>query len=126
LYQRFHYCTNTFYSDAPTRVSQLNDVITFGHMKKLLLVLGAASLVACMHERNDNGTTMNEPAGAANTNSMQMQSEPRDINQQPYPGQSDLNQQRGSGSSSSSSLQVSSDSSSSNPSGTSSSSSQNP
>jgi hypothetical protein len=93
-------------------------------MKKLLLVLGAASLVACMHERNDNGATMNEPAGAANTNSMQ--SAPRDINQQPYPGQSDLNQQRGSGSSSSSSLQGSSDSSSSNPSGTSSSSSQNP
>jgi hypothetical protein len=78
-------------------------------MKKLLLILGAASLVACMHERNDNGSTMNEPAGAEmqRTNSFD-QSPARDINQQPYPGTSDLNQQRGSGSSSDSSIQGSS------------------
>jgi hypothetical protein len=68
-------------------------------MKKLLLVLGAASMVACMHDRDNNGAynnggTMNEPAGAQTTNSMNsMNSMPaRDINQQPYPGQSDLNQ----------------------------------
>jgi len=81
-------------------------------------------LVACMHDRDrDQGATMNEPAGAQSTNSM---SAPRDINQQPYPGQSDLNQQRGSGSSSDSSLQGSGSSSSSSSSGTSGSSSQNP
>jgi hypothetical protein len=92
-------------------------------MKKLFLVLGAAGLVACMHDRDrDNGATMNEPAGAATTNSMQS-TPARDINQQPYPGQSDLNQQRGSGSSSDSSLQGSGSSSSSGSSGSSSTSS---
>jgi hypothetical protein len=84
-------------------------------MKKLLLVLGAATMVACMHDRDRdtntyNDRTMNEPAGAQNTNSMNAMPA-RDINQQPYPGQSDLNQQRGSGSASDSSLQGSSGSS---------------
>jgi len=78
-------------------------------MKKLLLLVGAAALVACTHDRHsDNRATMNEPAGAA-TGTNSMQSTPaRDVNQQPYPGQSNLNQQRGSGSSSDSSLQGSS------------------
>jgi hypothetical protein len=68
-------------------------------MKTLLLVLGAAAMVACMNERDsaNSGATMNEPAGAQTTNSMNMNaSQPRDINQQPYPGQSTLNPQRGS------------------------------
>ncbi len=52
-------------------------------------------MVACMHDqdRDTNNTynrTMNEPAGAQNTNSMNSMPA-RDINQQPYPGQSDLN-----------------------------------
>lgn len=85
-------------------------------MKKLLLVLGAAAMVACMHDRgrDNNGTynnrTMNEPAGAQNTNSMNSMPA-RDINQQPYPGQSNLNQQRGSGSADDSTLRGSSGSS---------------
>lgn len=60
-----------------------------------------------MHEKNsENGTAVNEPAGAEiRTNSMQQTTPARDMNQQPYPGTSDLNQQRGSGSASSSSLQ---------------------
>ncbi|MGZ4963307.1 MAG: hypothetical protein ACXWBP_03395 [Limisphaerales bacterium] len=79
-------------------------------MKKLALLVGAVALVACTHERTDNGTTMNEPAGAATgTNSMSMPA--RDMNQQAYPGTSDLNQQRGSGSASNSSLQGGSSSS---------------
>jgi hypothetical protein len=73
-------------------------------MKKLLLVLGAAAMVACMNDRDhaNSGATMNEPAGAQTTNSMNMNSQnmnasqPRDVNQQPYPGQSSLNPQRGS------------------------------
>lgn len=54
-------------------------------------------MVACMHDR-DNAkccTTVNEPAGAQNTNSMSP-IQARDVNQQPYPGQSTLNPQRGS------------------------------
>jgi hypothetical protein len=96
------------------------------NMKKLLFVIGAAALVACMHERDsDNNATVNEPAGAAiSTNSMQSMPA-RDINQQPYPGSSDLNQQRGSGSTSDSSLQGASGSSTSG-SSSSDSSSQNP
>jgi hypothetical protein len=73
-------------------------------MKKLLLLVGAAALVACTHDQERDNRTMNEPAGAAiGTNSMSMPA--RDINQQPYPGTSSLNQQRGSGEASSSSLQ---------------------
>ena len=100
-------------------------------MKKLLLVLGAATMVACMHDRDrdNNGThndrTMNEPAGAQNTNSMNSMPA-RDINQQPYPGQSNLNQQRGSGSTSDSTVQGTSGSSTSSGSSSSGSSSQNP
>jgi hypothetical protein len=91
-------------------------------MKKLFLVLGAATLVACMHEKNnEQGTTVNEPAGAQTqsnmaTNTFESSSAPRDVNQQPYAGSSGLNQQRGSGSASSSSLQGGSSSPQSTPS----------
>lgn len=91
-------------------------------MKKLFLVLGAATLVACMHEKDrDHGATVNEPAGAQvqsnmATNTWESSTAPRDVNQQPYPGTSGLNQQRGSGSASSSSLQGGSQSPSSTPS----------
>lgn len=76
-------------------------------MKKLFLVLGAATLVACMHEENrQSGATVNEPAGAeVRTNRMDSSMAPRDMNQQPYPGTSGLNPQRGSGSASNSSLE---------------------
>jgi hypothetical protein len=94
---------------------------TLARMKKLFLLLGAVTLVACTSERNERGATMNEPAGAetststttvTRTNNMNMRAmpseQPRDINQQPYPGTSQYNPQRGSGSTSSSSLQGSS------------------
>jgi hypothetical protein len=89
-------------------------------MKKLLLVLSAAGLVACMHDQNQkSGSAINEPAGAQlSTNSMQPSMQQRDINQQPYPGASDLNQQRGTESTSSSSLEGSSGSSTLNSNGT--------
>ena len=69
-------------------------------------------MMACTnyHYHDNCCTTMNEPAGAQNTNSMYSMPA-RDINQQPYPGQSDLNQQRGSGSTTDSTLQGTSGSS---------------
>lgn len=94
-------------------------------MKKLFLVLGAATLVACMHEKNnENGATVNEAAGAQTTTEMRTNSmnnsydsstAPRDINQQPYPGSSGLNQQRGTGSTSNSSFPANSGGTQSNP-----------